>query len=96
MADVYRNALNNGGSTKFNPIVLPFDTSVSGAKNKVAIVAIIGSAEELTEAAIGTTLSGKCRSFAILQSGEIYGPSKIGSGYDAQLSGSTQVRYVKK
>lgn len=96
MADAYRNALNNGGSTKFNPIVLPFDTSVSGAKNKVAVVVILGGADELTEAALGTTLSGKCRSFAILQSGEIYGSNKIGAGYEAQFSGSTQVKYVKK
>ena len=82
--DAYRNALNNGGSVKFNPINVP-------AGKKLAIVAIAGT--DVAETSIATALAGLSgiEGFAVLQSGDV----QNFTGYQARLSGSTQVQYIK-
>ena len=85
--DAFRAALNNGGSVKFNPITLGYENG----KNNVAIVAITGS--DVSEKGIGAVLSDLTgiKGFAVLQTGTI----QNFSGYNAQLSGTTQIKYVK-
>lgn len=86
-ADAFRAALNNGGSVKFNAITLGYESG----KDKVAIVAITGS--DVSEKSIGLKLASLTgiTGFAVLQTGTI----QNFDGYNAQLSGATQIKYVK-
>ena len=87
-ADAYRNALNNSGATKFDPLALP--------TGSVAIVAIHSArGADLTEPTIGQLLEPVGFKFNILQFGFARPASAIGEGYEAILSGSTQIKYVK-
>ena len=87
-ADAFRNALNNGGSVKFNPIVLDYEVG----KNNVAIVAIVGS--DVSEKSLGAKLASLTgiKGFAVLQTGTI----QNFTDYSARLSGSTQIQYIKQ
>lgn len=85
-ADAWRNALNNSGRVTFNPIQIGYEAS----KNNIAIVAIVGG--DVTEKSIAKKLAGltNLKGFAILQTGAI----QNFTGYQAKLSGSTQIQYV--
>lgn len=86
--DAYRNALNSSGASKFNALTLP----IGG----VAIVAISSATgADLTETNIGQLLEPLGVKFNILQFGFARPASAIGEGYEAILSGSTQIKYVK-
>lgn len=83
--DAYMRALNNGGSVKLNTLKVP-----AGA---LAIVAIAASnVSDLTEVKIGAMVAelGNATGFAVLQTGTV----ESFTGYEAQLTGSTQVKYV--
>ena len=79
----YMQALNSSGSVKLNTLKVP--------AGYLTLVAIARSATPLVETEIGQILLGNgITGFAILQSGKI----ESFDGYEAQLSGSTQVKYV--
>lgn len=78
----YMNALNSSGSVKLNTLKVP--------AGELAIVAIVRTTA-ITEAELGQALyNANINGFAILQSGTV----ESFGGYEAQLSGSTQVKYV--
>ena len=78
----YMQALNSSGSVKLNTLKVP--------AGHLTIVAIARTTA-VTEAELGLTLyNANINGFAILQSGKI----ESFEGYEAQLSGSTQVKYV--
>lgn len=83
--DAYMRALNNGGSVKLNTLKVP-----AGALAIVAIAA--NNVSDLTEVKIGSMVAelGNATGFAVLQTGTV----ESFSGYEAQLTGSTQVKYV--
>ena len=82
----FRNALNNGGSVKFDPITIEYEAN----KDNVAIVVIVGG--DVSETSIATKLASltNIKGFSILQTGKI----QNFTGYNARLSGSTQVQYI--
>ena len=81
--DAYMRALNNGGSVKLNTLKLE--------AGKIAIVVLQNSAG-FTEESIGRAIADSMTEtkFAVLQTGTV----ESFTGYEAQLTGSTQVKYV--
>ena len=80
--DAYMRALNNGGSVKLNTLKLE--------SGKIAIIAL-QNGTGFTEESIGELVKNMPGTkFAVLQTGTV----ESFSGYEAQLTGSTQVKYV--